>query len=324
MRHPKRVLIVKPGYSETLCEEVSPTPSMGDVFRTTVLLHRFRGHAVTWVTSAPCVPLFEGNSLVERVLVDEPAVLESLLDERFDKIVNLEKVPELCRWADRVEARERFGFRWDDATQAVVIQPRSRSACSLLADPESKRRNKRCWSELLYDMVGARWQGEACVLGYRARTEVEFDVGFNMHVGTKWPNKAWPFDNWKKLEGLLESRYTVSYQRGTSDLYTYMDWLHSCRLVVSNDSLGVHLALAMGKKLVVLFGPTPSCEIDLYGKGTVILPDRPLDCLPCLVGTCTHNGRTCLEYITPRTVGQAVDRLLWYDQHLEADEVAIA
>jgi heptosyltransferase-2 len=45
-----------------------------------------------------------------------------------------------------------------------------------------------------------------------------------------------------------------------------MDWIHSCRVVVSTDSLGLHLGLAMDKWVVGLFGPTDPSEIHGYGR----------------------------------------------------------
>ena len=41
-------------------------------------------------------------------------------------------------------------------------------------------------------------------------------------------------------------------------------------IVVSADNLGLHLALALGKKVVALLGQTPANEIELYGRGVVL------------------------------------------------------
>jgi len=42
--------------------------------------------------------------------------------------------------------------------------------------------------------------------------------------------------------------YTFSMQQGMDNLHLYMDWINSCRLLVTNDSLGLHIALASEKK----------------------------------------------------------------------------
>ncbi len=323
MSRPQSVLFLKLGYSETFHADVSTAPSLGDVFRSTVLLHEFRGDDVTWVTSPACLPLLDGNPFVRRLLTDEPETLAALASERFDVVVNLEKVPEFCRLADSIQAGQRFGFRLDRDGN-VAAHPGSEAALHISGSDEVKRSNWRGWSELLYEMIGSRWSGEEYILGYQPKTPVEFDLGFNVHGGKKWPNKAWPLENWKRLEALLGGRHSITHQRCLNDLYGYMDWIHSCRLLVSNDSLGIHLALAMGKKLVVLFGPSPSREIDLWGRGIAILPELQLECIPCFVGTCAYNGRTCLETIRPKTVVSAIDQLLWMDQAQGDAAAAIA
>jgi ADP-heptose:LPS heptosyltransferase len=80
-----------------------------------------------------------------------------------------------------------------------------------------------------------------------------------------------------------------------------------CRVLVSGDSLAMHVALAMGRRVVVLFGPTSSSEIDLFGQGEKIVPD--LDCLVCYRVSCDIKPN-CMESITAPTVFEAVSRQL--------------
>lgn len=49
-----------------------------------------------------------------------------------------------------------------------------------------------------------------------------------------------------------------------------MKWISSCDYIVTHDSLGLHLALAMKKPFIALFGPTSSHEIDLYNLGVSV------------------------------------------------------
>jgi ADP-heptose:LPS heptosyltransferase len=43
---------------------------------------------------------------------------------------------------------------------------------------------------------------------------------------------------------------------GRTDLPTYVSHLRACRLLVTNDTGGMHLANALGVPLIALFGPT--------------------------------------------------------------------
>jgi heptosyltransferase-2 len=88
-----------------------------------------------------------------------------------------------------------------------------------------------------------------------------------------------------------------------------MDWINSGRLIVSNDSLGLHLGIALGKKVIGLFGPTPNKEVYFYGRGEAIIPDKHFDCLPCFNGNC-QTGENCMGYISADRVHEEIKKLL--------------
>lgn len=41
----------------------------------------------------------------------------------------------------------------------------------------------------------------------------------------------------------------------------YIEWINSCKIIITSDSFGLHVAHALGKKTISLFGPTNSNEI---------------------------------------------------------------
>ncbi len=57
----------------------------------------------------------------------------------------------------------------------------------------------------------------------------------------------------------------------------------SCDVVVSGDSLGLHMAIGFHKPVVAWFGPTCAHEIDLYG-GAAVVTAAP--CSPCWKRSC--------------------------------------
>jgi ADP-heptose:LPS heptosyltransferase len=81
----------------------------------------------------------------------------------------------------------------------------------------------------------------------------------------------------------------------------------ACTLVITGDTLAMHLALALGRRTVVLFGPTSAAEIELYGLGEKVLP--PMDCLSCYKQTCNFVPN-CMDLITTTVVEAAVVRQL--------------
>ena len=66
-------------------------------------------------------------------------------------------------------------------------------------------------------------------------------------------------------------------------------------LVVSGDSFGMHLAIALKKFIIVWFGVSCSAEIELYDRGEKIIPNG-LECSPCWKKVCPYNLE-CIQMI---------------------------
>lgn len=302
----EKVLIIKPGYSETLVNEVGTNTSLGDVLRSTVILPLYKDANVTWLVDEKAAALLKGNPYVKRILVYDLTSVLQLQRERFDTIINLEKVAGLCALSDSINGWRRYGFRFDPETGEARAYDGSHHVMELCFSQEGKASNTRFWEEFLFEMVGAKWNGEMPILGYKPKSEEIFDIGFNHNVGEKWPIKAWPQDYWSKLEEMLkdEFEFIVSWQKGLGSIEEYIEWINSCRLIVTNDSLGLHIAHALGKKVIALFGPTVSGEV--YVKdGIKLLPDPKPDCLPCMSNICKRE-RTCMYDIRPDRVYRGI------------------
>lgn len=300
----KKVLIIKLGYCETLVNETGFVPSLGDVFRHTVLLHHYANDDVTWLTSESAVPLLEDNPYISQIVTYNPHIGERLNDAGFDEVLCLEKSRSLCALADSITCTRRLGFR--HANGNVNACHGAESAVDIVNGKDSFLPIQA----LLYQMVGAYWNGEGYILGYKPNPQEAYDVGFNFRVGSKWPSKQWPSQHWKTLEKYCANhRLTVSWQKGEKDLKTYMDWIAAGRLIVTCDSLGMHLGLALKKKVVGLFGPTPSEQIYMYGRGIILSSEWACPDVPCMKNCCNLT-ETCMSEIDPKIVARAVSNLL--------------
>lgn len=299
----KRVLIIKLGYSETLDNGLSLTTSLGDVLRTTVILHFLKRSSIAWLVDKKARPLLENNRYLDRIYDYCPSALKHLMGQKFDVIINFEKMPEVCRFSDSLTAKERFGFSFKGPSSC---QSSNKRLLELSQDLDKKRKNNDYLQDILVETIGEKWDGESYILGYKPRSKVKYDIGFNWTTGNKWANKAWPKSYWKQLESLIKGKYSISWQKGLNSLYGYIDWMNSCRLVVTADSLGLHLGLTLKKKVVALFGPTSHKEIYFYGRGSFLLPDAPYNCMPCFKPFCDKR-RQCLEYIFPQEVKKRIE-----------------
>lgn len=301
----RKVLIIKTGYSELVENGSGRVVSLGDVFWHTVLLHLYKNDKVTWLTSRKAYPLLEDNSYIDRILIYEELASTPLKDNYFDVVVNLEKGPEMCALAGSIATGERlgFGFRSDD------VLGNDDDLCL-------KQNNHKLSQEILYEMMGGQWRGDEYILGYRPTTVEVYDVGFNTEVGSKWPHKAWARRNWEKLEPILLSEgITVTWQKDLYSLYDYIDWLNSCRVIVTNDSLGMHLGLALKKRVVALFGPTSSKKVHMYDRGCHLVANSSCPDMPCYSSYCKR-GFSCINEIEVERVYQKVEDLLEKDYSL--------
>lgn len=101
----------------------------------------------------------------------------------------------------------------------------------------------------------------------------------------------------KKLSGnrVINTPTTEGLRRGI--IYTDL-----ADIVVSGDSLGMHLAVGLGKYVVVWFGLSCSEEIELYGRGEKILSG--VSCSPCWKKTC--DDLKCLRELSLKVICDAV------------------
>ena len=57
-----------------------------------------------------------------------------------------------------------------------------------------------------------------------------------------------------------------------NDLRQFASIVNICDVVVTSDSLAMHIAIALRKMVVAFFAPTSSAEIELYGMGEKVVP----------------------------------------------------
>lgn len=299
-----KILIIKLGYSETLDAKIDLSTSFGDVFRTTPILSalktKYPDAVITWITDQKVTPLLKEIPLINRLLTWDSFLSSELLSEKFDILINLEKTAAICILADAIQVKKRYGFHFEPN---FGLYSESEDAIQMVTDPLFKQNNEKPWQQMLIELVGCEWTEQPYLIG-KSYKKIKFDIGFNFQVGAKWPNKAWGLDHWMDLEVLLKKKgLSVSWQEGSTDLDSYVSWIGSCQTLVTNDSLGLHIALALKRNVVALFGPTSDREVFFYGLGVSLTSAAP--CRPCYQSSCQH-GASCINQISPRAVFEEI------------------
>lgn len=306
-----KILIIKLGYSETLDSEVGRIVSLGDVLRTTPILEalkeKYTPCSITFLTDKKAEELIINNPYIDRLLIWDEFVGFLLLKEKFDIVINLEKHPGICALADMIEAWQKYGFRLVSHTGDIAEYEQKVSFIEYINNKDLK---KDYWQKVLIEHLGVEWKEQKYSLGYTPKNNEQFDIGLNYQVGSKWPTKAMSKSKWELLhKQLIELGYTVSWQEGLNSLYDYMDWINSCNLIISQDSLGLHLANALNKKTIGLFGSTDYSEIFPYGETQFIKSETTCDIMPCYKQLC-DNHSFCMDEIKIETIIKNTKELL--------------
>ncbi len=154
--------------------------------------------------------------------------------------------------------------------------------------------------------------------------------------GARWSNKRWPVEHYaaalqrvaqahpatrfvilggqgdaemaRQLAGSVPHR--TFNAAGRTTLPQMVEWVRRCALVLTNDTGPMHVAAAIGRPVVALFGPTNPFRTGPYGQLDAALR-IPLDCAPCMRPRCTNpEPVACLRRLPPARVAEAVARLL--------------
>lgn len=174
------------------------------------------------------------------------------------------------------------------------------------------------------------------------RGEVEKPLRVGLVLGTSWATKEWPQEKWYFLIKSLQYRANFVCLGGPKEATQYkplMDSLaaegidqimlnmlgqttlqevgaliESCDVVVTADTGALHIALALNKPVVALFGPTdPKLWGPLTGTFKVLVNDE-LDCLGCRKRRCPKSDQYCMSGIEPVRVKKAIFELIG-DKH---------
>lgn len=264
-----KILIIKLGYSETFIDDNSRVVSLGDVLRTTPILEglkqKYPNSQIDWLVSAEAYDLINESEFIEKTMIFG----KDKINEKYDILVNLEKFDEIFEFINQLEFTQLIGFCKSENN--VILEPQ----------------NDKIWQELIFEMLGLEWNGQKYSLGYKPKSRIYRDVGLNYLVGSKWPTKAMSMKKWENLANSLdEIGFKYSWQEGKENLKEYIEWINSCETIITQDSLGLHIAMALGKNVVALFGATEYKNMYFYGHCKVLLPKSNCDLLPCYKKFC--------------------------------------
>jgi len=278
----------------------------GVVLRTTCILPGLKKidpeiDNVTWITDAKNKPLLKYNKSITHLIASSQA--EQALSNKFDYAVNFDEDLEACDFLTIAKADKKFGFT-NDGGKYKPVNEASAYAYQMSHDDILKfKLNKKTYQQIIFEMCEIEWDGEFYDFNYPV--EKGNYIALNSEVGDKWPTKKW--QNWDGLERLLKKeRIHYEKQQQFDNIESYFKWIAQAQMVITSDSLGMHLAIAMKKPTIALFGPTSHVEIEDYGIAQKVY-DYTLECLVCYKSKCPYSHE-CMIMIDEKEIMKRIMR----------------
>ena len=290
---------------------------------------------VTWLTLKNAAPLLQNNPYIDRVYVWEPESLMILEGQTFDVVMNVDKSRRSGAFAMRVHAQERLGFGMNSVGAIVPITAEAEENFRLGLDDHFKFRvNQKTVPQLECEEFRLPYARDEYVLllteeeksfcrSYKSRVgivEGEIVVGLNTGCSELFPNKKLTIEQHvaliQKLSrerglrlvllgGPEDTVRNAEIHRRVGDrvLVTPTEegvrrgvcYENICDVVVTGDSFGMHLAIGLKKHVIVWFGLSCWSEIDLFERGTKLIPEG-LACAPCWKKECPYNLE-CIQMV---------------------------
>ncbi len=303
---------------------------------------------ITWVTRYEASVLFENNPLVNRVLIYEntETILHSIVEE-FDLAINLDSTTDSASLASTVKVKEKLGYGLEANGKIHPLNPEAITWLEMGAFDEVKKSNSRSFQDMMLEICRLSANKKDIVLNLSS-DEIKFaelfaeqyqlknktkKIGLNTGASGRWQLKQWTLEGFEGLIRLvLEKTDAVILLYGgplEKERNEYLAKLHSeriihtginntlrhffalislCDLFVTGDTLALHAATALKKKIIALFGPTSAAEIDSY-NGQIVKVQAELDCLVCYKSRCDFNPN-CMNSIKPEQIFSIIQKHL--------------
>lgn len=305
---------------------------------------KYPGAHITWVTDSLSAQLLKGHPRIHRLLTTGHKDLLALKALHFDIALNIDKSIEASGVLAHTTYDILYGFETDISSGAILpANHGAEELWSLGIDDHLKFKvNQKPETQLMVEALelGAFQRDEYDLPLSLTETSLAQErrklwsrtnqpiVGINTGCSSVIPMKKWTVEYHReviqrlKAEGLRNivllggPEDTVRNERIAHGLDVFQsstrnglrDGLISvdaCDLVLTGDSLGLHMAIARKKFVVAWFGPTCSHEIDLYERGVALKSE--LSCSPCWKRTC-QKSVLCYDQVDTNDVFSAITR----------------
>jgi len=328
-----RILIIKLGAMGDVLRTTSILPALAK--------HYEKPH-ITWVTRKESMDLLWNNPFVDSLVEYGADSVIRLQVETFDLVINPEASKESAALVSIAQGKVKKGLGLSREGSIFPFNPEAEEIFHMGLLDDMKKRNRKTYEQLICQLSGLPYERIPPILcltddeiqfteRFREEKKIQRNktvVGINTGGGTRWLLKRWTVEGFMKVIERLsrEKDVQILLMGGPIEAEINRDILarfgqqvidtgclnpvrrfstlvNLCDILVTGDSLALHIGLALRKRMVVLLGPTSEAEVDLYELGKKITAE--MDCLCCYRQTCDKHPN-CMESISVDTVFQAI------------------
>ncbi|MCB0348601.1 MAG: glycosyltransferase family 9 protein [Bdellovibrionales bacterium] len=288
----------------------------------TAIKEKYRSSHITWITQKPCNQLLANHPLVDLVLTTSSEDMMQASNFEYDLAICVDKSLVATGIVKQMNCKKVVGFTADPRGGIVPANFKAKDLWELGLDNHKKFMvNKKPETQLMheaFELPYSRGEYNLPLLGkekeianlksntWRLHPDDKL-IGINTGCSAVIPYKKLPYESYVSLiKRLQESKNLVPVLLGGPEDQVRNERLHletgaiyspcdkglrdgltsvaACDVVVTGDSLGMHMAISQKKWVVAWFGPTCAHEIDLYERGRKIITNA--SCSPCWKRQC--------------------------------------
>ncbi len=309
--------------------------AIGDVIRTTPLLRKIKAlypqAEIWWLTHTP---EFLPDEVDRKLKFDLSSILQ-IEETEFDYLFSLDKDYEAAALANRVQARIKRGFLLRDGKTIPADDLAYQKYLTGIFDDVNKA-NTKSYLEEIFEICGFAFGGEKYLLsnfesdGYKWNLNLpRYLIGLNTGCGGRWTSRLWSEENWSNVaKSLISKGFGVLLLGGEQEdarnrsiaaksgakylgyfpLRQFVNLVDQVDLVVTGVTMGMHIAIGLNKKIVLLNNIFNRNEFELYGLGKIVEPDKECKCF--FMPKCVNTEYFCLDHLSSGKVLNAVSEVL--------------
>ncbi len=296
---------------------------------------KFPESTIYWVTLKTAAPLLLNNPYLDRVFVYDAESISILNEMEFDYVMNVDKSQRSCSLLNSVKAEHKLGFGLNRDGKIIPVNESAFYNYNLGMDDHLKFKvNKRTGQDYLAETFELDYKRDEYVFNFSDGEKIfladykksagihdnDYVIGFNTGCSELYPNKKMTIEQHIYLIGkLLEKKIgKIILLGGPEDternniIYSHFEgriintpttmgvrrgacFEELADIIITGDSFGMHLGIALKKYIIVWFGVSCWTEIDLYNRG-IKLYQEDLFCSPCWKKVCPYNLE-CIQMI---------------------------